>query len=223
MKIDRLNFIHKIIACLLFGILISLFSCSEVSDKKFGKIAIPSPPSDFGLVIAYDSTVLKISDTVKDETCYQILKEAILPIGEFNSKDKIKVLNITTGNIAEYLNNKELSSYFTKNEIELFKSKSNNKNIFVFDPHQLNNSICISAADLIKIFRGKSYDAGWVDFVSKYGRYGLHYFSIPIVNNENTKAIIITGGDGGGHTGSKEIRVLNNIKGKWKIVGEISI
>ena len=223
MKIDRLNFIHKVIACLSFGTLISLLSCSEVSDKKFDKVIIPSPPTDFGLVIAYDSTVLKIGDTVKDKICYQIFKDAILPVGKFNSQDKIKILNITTANIIAYLNNKELSSYFTKDEIESFKLKSNNKSLFVFAPSQLNNSICISAADCIKIFKGKSSDSGWRDFVNKYGRYGLHYFSIPIINDENTKAIIITGGDGSGHAGSKEIQVLNNIKGKWKIVGEISI
>ena len=182
----------------------------------------PPPPTDFGVVVAYDSIALNATDTIRDENCYTIMNDAILSKGKFGDSVKMKVLNITSANIKEDIKSVSLTEWFTKDEMEELQQRMSEK-IYVLDPLLLHNCMAISLKEFLSTFKSKHLDEGWASFRNKFGKYGLHYFSLPLITNGGTKALLVKGGNGESHIGSRELIILTKVKDHWKIVKEITL
>lgn len=72
----------------------------------------------------------------------------------------------------------------------------------------------------VALFSGESIDSGWIRFRAIYGNYGLHYFSIPLLNRDKTKALMTAGGWGGSRLGSGDLLLLVKKGDRWRIVKE---
>ncbi len=210
---------------LLLSLLI-LFGCSGKAPQSHQYIEKkpPKPPVAYGFAhVSNDSVALEAKDTLKEDVYYKILNDAILPAGKLNLKKKIKFTNLTSKWVIEYLKDTSLLRYFTKDELTILDSEATQRAIYIFDPKRMNNAVSISVSDEIKIFKNKPKEKAWKYFNETYGLYGLHYFSVPLLNKEKNKAIVISGGVGYflGMTGSEEILILNLVGGKWQIIKKI--
>ena len=213
-------FAHCIVLLLMIG-------CRHKQDIYLNQKPLPNPPTDWGIVTVYDSIAINVTDTLNDNQSYRLLNDAILPKGNLKNKKKLKNINITWSNMGGYLDNQELDKYFSTAEIAYFKSQAKNK-LFVFDPSKLNNCVCISVKECLLIFDHKtswhinwSY-INWTYFAYKYGEGGLYNFSLPIFNQNYTKAIILTAG-GGSSIRGKYLQVLFKKHEKWRIEDVIEL
>ncbi|MGZ3753380.1 MAG: hypothetical protein ACXVAU_19000, partial [Mucilaginibacter sp.] len=100
-------------------------------------------PIDFGIVIIDRKKSSNIIDTIHDEDCYKLLNESVLPVGNWNDSEKMKIVNITTRHIYEAIKKYDLSKDFTNEEVSNLLSISLDTVVKAFQPDKLNNTIAI--------------------------------------------------------------------------------
>jgi hypothetical protein len=173
-----------------------------------------------GVVITDSLSAIQTKPLVKDKDVYQLLSDAIIPQGQLSDIEKLKLINLTTADIRSNIKFPLTLYCDAHDSIDFFTNLD--KRTYMFDCSLLTNTACISGADIAQIF-GLDKEKGWTDFRNRYGKYGLHYFSIPLFNSNRTKAILITGGAGSTKTESKELLFLEKVRNKWTIYREVTL
>ena len=185
--------------------------------------APPPPPINFGVVTAFRDQAAGVKAVYVSDNVYQLLHDAITPGGQINDSEKLKLLNITTSDIRQYTKSvHSLSKYCSKQDSTDFFTNIDTAR-YVFDNTRLINIICIPVPEYLQIFNKGNCADNWGAFRNKYGKYGLHYWSIPLFNQSHTKALMITGGAGDCRIGSNELILLLKEKGKWRIKDEVTL
>ena len=199
-------------------IVVTLISCAEKPKQKENI----GPPKliDLGVVIIDSLSAIQIKPLIKDKDVYQLLSDAILPQGRLSETEKLKLINLTTADITNNIKFPLTNYCDIRDSINFFANLD--KVTYSFDCSLLQNTVCISGND-IALLLTLDKENGWKDFRNEYGKYGVHYFSIPLFNLDKTKAIIIVGGAGSTKTGSKELLFLKKVKGKWTINQEVTL
>ena len=199
-------------------IVVTITSCAEKQTQKENI----GPPKllNLGVVITDSLSAIQNKPLIQDRDIYQLLSDAILPQGQLSEKEKLKIINLTTADIINYIKF-PLTKYCDIQDSIIFFTNLD-KETYSFDCTLLQNTVCISGTDIGLIFNLDN-EITWKDFRNKYGKYGIHYFSIPLFNIDKTKAIIVTGGAGSTKTGSKELLFLKKVKGKWTINQKVTL
>ncbi|MFZ1799039.1 MAG: hypothetical protein WAU24_04180 [Chitinophagaceae bacterium] len=135
---------------------------------------------------------------------------------ELPNAENIKLLNLTSQDIRTYFENIKLTEYVTIQDSIDFMNQMDT-GLYIFDCNKFKNTICVSVSEYLEIFGLHKSKDNWISFNKLYGKYGLHYFSIPLVNSTENKAIMISGGVAY-RQGSRELLFLEkNQKAQWVV------
>lgn len=91
--------------------------------------------------------------------------------------------------------------------------------VFLWDNEKLINVWCLTPKDLNKINQSDTTDY-WEEFRANFGKYGRHYYSRPIFNQNKDICIIEHSGQGDWLLGSGDIFIFKKINEKWTSVKE---
>lgn len=213
----------KIILILEF-ILFFLLGCdnNKIPKNKENSQLYTEKPINLGFIKLFNANALSDKTIWKNSLQYKIINDIFLNQKEIVDSEKTKLLNLTSMDIREYIQNIRLTQYVTIQD-SLDYMNQIDTTLLIFDCVKLKNTICVSVKKYLQLFDSNTIDKGWILFNKEYGKYGIHYYSIPLVNTAKDKAIMIMGGFAY-KQGSKELLFLkkNNI-GKWAIYNKILI
>ena len=189
---------------------------SITSNKETNEKYTFHPPFLFGFLILPEKKAVSVNKIWIQPLQYKIINDLNFKIEELPNTEKIKLLNLTSQDIRTYFENIKLTEYITIQDSIDYISKMDT-GLYIFDCNKIKNVICVSVSECVKIFGSKNSDDNWLSFIKSNGNYGLHYFSIPIVNSTENKAIMISGGVAY-RQGSRELLFLEkNQKAQWVV------
>jgi len=195
---------------------------SITSNKETNEKYTFYPPTQFGFLILPEKKAESVNKTWIQPLQYKIINDLNFKIEELSNSEKIKLLNLTSQDIRTYFENIKLTEYVTIQDSIDFMNQMDT-GLYIFDCNKLKNTICVSVAEYLDIFGLHKPEDNWISFNKLYGKYGLHYFSIPLVNSMGNKAIMIMGG-ANYKQGSKELLFLEkNSKEKWVVYKNVQL
>lgn len=189
---------------------------SITSNKETNEKYTFHPPFLFGFLILPEKKAVSVNKIWIQPLQYKIINDLNFKIEELPNTEKIKLLNLTSQDIRTYFENIKLTEYVTIQDSIDFMNQMDT-GLYIFDCNKLKNTICVSVAEYMEIFGLHKPEDNWTSFNKLYSKYGLHYFSIPLVNSTENKAIMISGGVAYSQ-GSRELLFLEkNQKAQWAV------
>ena len=189
---------------------------SITSNKETNEKYTFHPPTQFGFLILPEKKAVSVNKPWIQQLQYKIINDLNFKIEELSNSEKIKLLNLTSQDIRTYFENIKLTEYVSVQDSIDFMNQMDTC-LYIFDCNKLKNIICVSVPEYMEIFGLHKPKDNWISFNNLYGKDGLHFFSIPVVNSTENKAIMISGGVAY-RQGSKELLFLEkNQKAQWVV------
>lgn len=155
---------------------------------------------------------------ISDQEIYDFMNIALLN-GDSLRTDKREFLKLNCFTIthdsymAKFISS-QADTVLTAQDKTFMKSQITNQK-YLWDKDKLVNVWCITPQDISKIKKDKAY---WENFRKQFGKYGHHYYSIPIFSKDRNTVIIEHSGSGDWLLGSGSISIYKKINGNWQFI-----